>query len=263
MSTKTAPRRALITGASSGIGYELAKLFAADGWSLVLAARGEDKLKALADELRSRHNIAVEVVPIDLSQPGAAEKLFAAATAGGQPITGLVNNAGFGLYGPYASNDVTQIEDLIQVNVASLAALTRLALPEMVIRRGGYILNVASAAGFQPGPLMAVYFASKAFVLHLSEAIAEEMAAAGIHVTALCPGPVHTDFARRASMEDVQMFKGSILRAEDVARDGYRGLMRGKRIVIPGVKYKVLLFAGRFAPRALLTKIAMRMQSRG
>lgn len=262
MTSSASPRRALVTGASSGIGAELARLLAADGWSLVLAARGEDRLRQLADELRSKHGAAVDVAPIDLAQPGAAERLFALATAHGRPIACLVNNAGFGLYGPYAANDLKAIEDLIQLNIAALASLTRLALPEMLTRRSGYILNVASAAAFQPGPLMAVYYASKAFVLHLSEAIAEEVAAAGIRVTALCPGPVKTDFARRASMEHSRLFAGAILDPARVARLGYRGMLRGKRIVIPGFKYQALLFAGRLAPRSLLAKIAMRMQAR-
>ncbi len=263
MAEKTAnTRRVLITGASGGIGLELARLFAADGWELALAARNAATLAEVAADLSAKYGARVEVFPTDLSQVGAPEQLFAAVTRDDRPIAALVNNAGFGLYGLFAGMDLAQIQALMQLNMATLTTLTRLALPAMISNRSGYVLNVASAAAFQPGPLMAAYFASKAYVLHLTEAIAEEARSAGVRVTALCPGPTETGFARRAAAEDVALFQGSILTAEGVARKGYRGLMRGKRIVIPGLKFKILLAAQKFAPRSLVTKIAMQMQAR-
>lgn len=260
--TSITPRRALITGASGGIGYELARVMAADRWDLVLAARSADKLTEIAGQLSSAHGVQIETVPIDLAVPKATRELFAAATAGGRPITALVNNAGFGLFGPFAEADPASVDQLIQLNIAALTDLTRLALPDMVARRSGYVLNVASAAAFQPGPLMAIYYASKAYVLHFSEAIAEELAASGVRVTALCPGATETGFAQRADMQNSRLFHGHILSAAAVAKAGYNGLLRGQRVVIPGWKYKILTTAVRFAPRTLAAKIARAMQER-
>lgn len=260
--SSTTRRRALITGASSGIGHELARLFAADGWDLVLAARSADKLSGIAGQLSQAHQVQAQAVPIDLSVPGAARELFDAARAQGQPLSALVNNAGFGLFGPFVEADLAGIQQLLQLNIAALTELTRLALPEMVARHSGYVLNVASAAAFQPGPLMAIYYASKAYVLHFSEAIAEELSGSGVHVTALCPGATETGFAHRAAMEDSRLFRGGTMTAPAVAKAGYDGMLRGRRVVIPGWKYKVLTTAVRFAPRTLITKIARAMQER-
>lgn len=261
-STSSTRRRALITGASGGIGYELARVMAADHWDLVLAAHSGDKLSELAGQLASAYQVQVNTVPIDLAVPGVARQLFAAATAAGPPLTAVVNNAGFGLFGPFAEADPASIDQLIQLNIAALTDLTRLALPDMVARRSGYILNVASAAAFQPGPLMAIYYASKAYVLHFSEAIAEELSGSGVFVTALCPGATETGFAQRAAMEDSRLFQGGVLSAATVAQAGYRGMLSGRRVVIPGWKYKVLTTAVRFSPRTLTAKIAKAMQER-
>ena len=261
-SSSAATRRVLITGASGGIGYELARLFAADRWDLVLAARSADKLSEIAGELSAAHGVNVQTVPIDLSQPGAALQLFDASHSPGHPLTALVNNAGFGLFGPFAESDLSAVDQLIQLNIAALTDLTRLALPEMLAQRHGYILNVASAAAFQPGPLMAVYYASKAYVLHFSEAIAEELDGSGVRVTALCPGPTETGFKQRAAMEGSKLFQSGAISAQDVAKAGYEGLLHGKRVVIPGFKFKLLTTSVRFVPRTLAAKIAKAMQER-
>jgi short-subunit dehydrogenase len=261
-SPSAAARRVLITGASGGIGYELAKLFAADRWDLVLAARSGDKLSAIAGELSAAHRVHVQTVPIDLCQPGAARQLVDASHSSGHPLTALVNNAGFGVFGPFAESDLMVVDQLIQLNIAVLTDLTRLALPEMVAQRHGYILNVASLAAFQPGPLMAVYYASKAYVLHFSEAIAEELDGTGVRVTALCPGPTETGFVQRAAMKGSKLFERGVMSAQDVAKGGYEGLLHGKRVVIPGFKNKLLSTSVRFAPRILAAKIAKAMQER-
>ena len=255
-------RRVLITGASGGIGYELARLFAADRWDLVLAVRNGDKLNEIAGELSAAHKVEVQTVPIDLCQSGAARQLFDASRSAGQPLTALVNNAGFGLFGPFAEAEPAAVDQLIQLNIAVLTELTRLALPELIARRHGYILNVASAAAFQPGPLMAVYYASKAYVLHFAEAIAEELEGSGVRVTALCPGPTETGFMHRAAMEGSKLFQSGVMSAQDVAKAGYEGLLHGKRLVIPGFKYKFLTTAVRFAPRIWAAKIAKAVQER-
>jgi short-subunit dehydrogenase len=262
MNASTTPRRALITGASGGIGYELAQLFAGDGWNLVLAARNADKLTEISGQLARRYQVAVQTVPIDLTEPGAAARLVEASRRAGEPIGALVNNAGFGIFGPFVGADPEQVRQLIQLNIMALTELTRLLLPEMVSQRSGYVLNVASAAAFQPGPLMAIYYASKAYVLHFTEAIAEEVAPSGVRVTALCPGPTETGFMERASMEDSKLFSSGVMTAKSVAEAGYQGLLRGKRVVIPGFKFKLLTTAVRFAPREWAAKIAMAMQSR-
>ena len=248
-STDASRRRVLITGASGGLGYELAKLFAADGWSLMLAARSGDKLQRVAAELAAAHRVDAQTTAIDLSQPGAAEHLFAACQQSG-PLSALVNNAGFGTWGPFAESDPGTVTQMIQLNIATLTELTRLVLPDMLRARHGYVLNMASAAAFQPGPLMAVYFATKAYVLHFSEAIAEELAGTGVRVSALCPGPTETGFMHRAAMEESKLFQSGVMDAAWVARQGYEGLLHGRRIVVPGLKYRLTSTAVKFAARA-------------
>lgn len=253
----------LVTGASGGIGYELCKLFARDGYPLLVAARSENKLKALAEELRTAHGTAVTICPLDLADPRAPEQLFEASRRMDAPVEVLVNNAGFGTYGPFAEADLTATLQMLQVNVVALTHLTRLILPGMRERHQGRILNVASIAGFQPGPLMAVYYASKAYVLHFSEALAEELTKTGVTVTALCPGPTATGFLTRAGVEDVKVFNGSnVMDVGVVARIGYRGLMRGKRVVIPGLRNKLLVQSSRLVPRRVVTAVVRRLQER-
>ena len=250
---------ALITGPSSGIGLDLAHLFAADGHDVVLVARSEGKLRELAAELEGRHGIAAHVIVADLARPDAPRDVFAAAP----PVDVLVNNAGFGLSGPFAETALRTELDMIQVNIAALTHLTKLFLPQMLERRRGRILNVASTASFQPGPLMAVYYATKAYVLSFSEAIAEELTGTGVTVTALCPGPTATGFQKTAHRRPGTALKVmKPVPSLDVARAGYRGLMRGQRVVIPGVKNKLGVQSLRVTPRAVVTKLVRALQER-
>ena len=252
------PRRpvALITGASSGIGTELAREFARHGHDLILAARTAPRLRSLAAELTAAHGVQCQELAVDLAQPGAAASVAARLEESGLAVDILVNNAGFGLWGPFHEQDPGRIGEMIQVNVVALTELTRLLLPGMVARRQGRILNVASTAAFAPGPLMAVYYATKAYVLSFSEAIANELREHGIVVTALCPGPTRTRFAATASLQGSHLFKGpNVMDPAAVARAGYAALMAGRTVVIPGVMNKVLVQAIRVAPRRVVTGI--------
>lgn len=251
-------RTALITGASSGIGLELARLFAADKWDLALVARTEAKLNELASELQTAHGITARVVAADLAKTDAPAQIIESLR--GVEIEALVNNAGFGLGGEFAKTDLSAELEMIQVNVTALTHLTKLVLPAMVARRRGAILNVASTAAFQPGPLMAVYYATKAYVLSFSEAIADELRNSGVTVTALCPGPTDTGFAAVAKTESSTLF--TMMRpadAESVARAGYDAMKSGKRIAIPGTKNKLLAQSIRVTPRRLVTTIVRKM----
>jgi len=253
-------RTALITGSSSGIGLELARLFAADKWDVALVARSEGKLQDLAAELQRAHGIKAHVVAADLAKPDAPANIMAALA--GVEIDALVNNAGLGIGGEFAKTDLNVELETIQVNVTALTHLTKLVLPEMIARRRGAILNVASTASFQPGPLMAVYYATKAYVLSFSEAIADELRNSGVTVTALCPGPTETGFASAANMESAALFK--MMRpadAKSVARAGYDAMKSGKRIVIPGAKNKLLAQSIRVTPRRMVTMIVRKMNS--
>lgn len=258
-------RTALITGASSGIGRELARRFARDGHGLVLVARREAELRELAAELGRAHGVRVTVVARDLARPEAPDEVFGAVQAAGIGVDFLVNNAGFGVYGPFLTSDLRRQLDSIQVNAAALTHLTGLFLPGMASRRWGRILNVASTAAFQPGPLMAVYYASKAYVLSFSEALADELSGSGVRVTALCPGPTRSGFQAEAKMEISRLFQGNLLLGgamdpADVAEAGYRGMLRGETIVIPGARNALVANAVRFLPRKVVTRIARKAQ---
>jgi uncharacterized protein len=255
---------ALITGASSGIGEDLARLFAADGHNLILVARGGERLHALAGELRDRQQIDASVIVADLSDPASPDRIAHEVAERPQPIDVLVNNAGFGQYGLFVKADATEMGRLLQVNVGALTLLTRLLLPGMLSRRSGRVLNVASTAAFQPGPLMAAYYASKAYVLSLSEALSEETRGTGVTITCLCPGPTTTRFQARAGMQKSKLFKMlSTMSSAEVALAGYRGVMTGRRLVIPGFMNKVGVHANRFAPRILAPRIVRALQSEG
>jgi short-subunit dehydrogenase len=252
---------ALITGASSGIGLELANLFARDGSDLVLVARSEGKLREIASRFEREFGIATRVLAADLARPHAAQELVMTLNVHEVTIDALVNNAGFGLAGPFVATDLEKELEMIQVNIVALTELTKLLLPGMVTRRSGRILNLASTASFQPGPLMAVYYATKAYVLSFSEAIADELRDSGVTVTALCPGPTDTGFAAAASMESARLFKMmKPMNSAAVARVGYEAMKRGKRVVIPGLRNKVLAQSIRVTPRRMVTAIVRKLQ---
>jgi len=253
---------ALVTGASGGIGEELARLFAADGHSLVLVARSRDKLSALAEELSDRHNVNARVLPADLARAEAPREIFEELQSDAVTVDALVNNAGIGSYGLFAETDAKTELDLLQINVVALTHLTKLFLPQMIARRRGYVLNVASTAAFQPGPLMAVYYASKAYVLSFSEALANETSGTGVRVSVLCPGPTETGFVAAAGMGESKLFDANVMSARAVAVEGYRGMLSGKTIVIPGFRNRLLASGYRFAPRGLITKIVRGIQER-
>ena len=251
---------ALITGASSGIGHELARVFAQHGYDLVLVARSREQLLYVAGQLREQAGVTVHVIVKDLARPTAAEELVAELSGSSLAIDVLVNNAGVGTYGPFAQTPLPAMVDLMYVNMMTLTHLTRLLLPEMIQRTSGKILNVASTAAFQPGPLMAVYYASKAYVLSLSEALANELAGSGVTVTALCPGPTRSAFQQRAGIRHTRLMSGRIMDAASVARIGYDGLMHGRPVIIPGFRNRLLAFAVRLMPRSVVMRVVRRMQ---
>jgi uncharacterized protein len=258
-----ARQTALVTGASGGIGYELAKVFAAGGYDLVLAARSAGKLEELAGELRTRHGIAARILAANLARDGAADEVFGAMATAGVHVDVLVNNAGFATYGPFTETDVRAELDEMHLNMVTLTHLTKLFLPGMVSRRWGGVLNVASTAAFQPGPLMAVYYATKAYVLSFSEALAEELRGTGVTVTVLAPGPTETGFQDRAAMRESKLFSNvKVADAASVARAGYEGFRAGRRIVIPGLVNRLLAQSYRLTPRAMTTRVVRSMQER-
>lgn len=261
MNDKTSPSSsrplALVTGASGGIGLHLAEELAQAGHDLVLVARRESALQALAERLR-RQGAAVTVIALDLAaEPDA---LVARLAALGLSPEVLVNNAGFGLFGKHADTDLADEQQLIDLNITALTRLTKQLLPAMLARGRGRILNVASTAAFQPGPYMAVYFASKAYVLSYSEALAEELRGTGVSVTALCPGPTASGFQDRAAMQDSAMVKSkSLPSAQSVARFGVQALMRGRTVAIAGWMNWLMAQSVRFTPRWLVTRVVAYM----
>jgi len=251
------PAWALVTGASSGIGAELARLLAADGNHLVLVARSKDRLEQLAAELTQQHRITTRVLPKDLSRPGAAQELF--AEVADIPISTLVNNAGFGRYGNFLETNWPATEEMMQVNMVALAELTRRFAEPMIARRFGRILNVASVAAFQPGPTVSVYYASKAFVYSFSYALALELEPFGVTVTTLCPGTTRTAFFERANIHLKRPYP--LMDARVVALAGYRGMLKGKRVVIPGWANWLMARISPCLPSALTASIVRRIHS--
>ena len=251
----------LITGASSGIGRELARLFAGDGAELVLVARSEGRLRELADELAAQYGVRAQVMPADLSQPTGPGQITEALAQQHIEVDVLVNNAGFGAHGPVAGTGVARQLEMIEVNVAALTRLTALLLPGMLERRRGAILNVASTAAFAPGPNQAVYCATKAYVLSFTEALAEEVRGSGVRVCCLAPGATDTGFAAQAGMGSTRLFRWGVMDAGRVARAGHEGLRRGRTLVIPGVLNQALAFSVRLSPRILVAKISGYLQA--
>jgi uncharacterized protein len=247
MTTKVA----LVTGASAGLGAEFARQLSKRGHRLVLAARRKDRLEVLAKELGD-----ARAVTIDLSKADAAAKLMADLEAHGETVDLLVNNAGFGLIGRFAELDARRERQMIDLNIGTLADLCRAVAPGMIEQKSGGIINVASTAAFQPGPKMAVYFATKAFVLSLTEALHEELRPHGIHVTCLCPGPTRTEFGDVAGFGGNGLFDRVAMESPEVVKAGLQGLDSNKAVVVPGLVNKVTANSGRFAPRSVVRKIA-------
>jgi short-subunit dehydrogenase len=253
-------KTALITGASGGIGYELAKLFAKDHHNVVLVARTAPRLAQFADELKAQFGIAAKAVPLDLTAAPAPQFLFDQLQREGIAVDILVNNAGYGLFGEFAKISLEENLGQIQLNITALTHLTKLFLGPMIERHSGRIMNVASTAGFQPGPLMAVYYATKAYVISFSEALANELKGSGVTVTCLCPGPTDTGLQERAGMENTRLVKTlRLMDAKTVARDGYRGLMSGRTLVVSGLRNWLLAESVRFSPRKLVTAVSRKL----
>lgn len=247
---------ALITGGGSGLGLELAKLFAADGYSLILVSRNEAHLKQAQAELEAAYHATVEIISLDLTDLEALPGIFMKLKERGLKINVLVNNAGFGLLGAFTELDIKKQLNTIALNISALTYLTRLFLDQAP--ENAKILNMSSLAAFQPGPYMNVYYATKAYVLSFSEALAEELEDKNISVTALCPGPVATDFWKVSDPNRTRVPRTTMisrLSPEFVARAGYRGLQQGRRVVVPGIMNKLLIFANRFLPRSIVTSI--------
>ena len=250
----------LVTGASTGIGEELARMFAEHGCPLILVARHEARLRELAEEWTRRYGVPVQVLAKDLARPTAAEEIHAAVTDERKGVSILVNNAGFGGKGLFAGGDLSNYVDMVQVNVTSLMQLTHRFLQPMITRGRGRILNVASTAAFAPGPLMAIYYASKAFVVSFSYALAEEVNGTGVTVTTVCPGPTRTRFHDRAGTTRSERVYGRwMMDAREVAESSYRALMEGRRMVTPGFTNKLTVQLARCAPMRLAARVTRRV----
>ena len=251
----TLPKTTLITGASSGIGKALAYHFAKDGYQLVLAARSVVKMQALADDLQKQFKVLVTVISADLETDEGAVKLHADVKARGIVLSVLVNNAGYGAFGEFKDTALQSELAMMRLNMNTVVVLTKLFLPDLLATRGK-ILNTASTAAFQPGPYMAVYYATKAFVLSFSEAMAAELEDTGVTVTALCPGPTASGFQAKANLGNSALIKGKKLpTSEEVAASGYRAMQRGQRVYIPGLMNWVMAQSMRITPRNLATKV--------
>lgn len=256
----TAPRSfTLVTGASTGIGRELARIAASRGSHVILVARSADKLSELAKDLRAIAGVEAEVIALDLGLPEAPGALEREVTRRGLVVDTLVNNAGFGSLGPFHEASLATQLEMVRLNIEALTALTGLFLPPMVRRGRGRILNVASTAALQPGPLMAVYYASKAYVLSFSEAIAEELRGTGVTVTALLPGPTRTEFQARAEMEGSGLVRLGLASARSVAEVGYRAMEAGRVVVIPGLFNRMLALSVRVSPRSMVRRVVKRL----
>jgi short-subunit dehydrogenase len=253
-----AAKLALVTGASYGLGLEFAKLLAQAGYDLALVARSAEKLETNAQQVRSRYRVAVTPVAVDLGDAASIDRISQRVPA----CDVLINNAGFANYGKFAELSEERVLDEVQLDVVALTRLTRRYLPQMIARGSGKVLNVASTAAFVPGPTAAVYYASKAFVLSFSEALAYEVRGSGVTVTCLCPGPTKTGFQERAKAESLLLFRLPLADATKVAKEGVEGMMRGKPVVVPGVFNKIVAFSPRFSPRNVLLAVSAKLLQR-
>lgn len=250
----------LVTGASSGIGRELARCFAAEGCVLVLTARREAELQALADELRRAHGTEATVLTADLGVADGVGHLLDGLHARGLAPDVLVNNAGFGAHGEFTAIDAERTRTLLALNVEAPTLLAHALLPAMRARRRGGVLNVASTAAFQPGPYMAAYYASKAYVLSLSEALYEECRGDGVAVTALCPGPTATGFAAEADVTRTRLFRLGAMDAATVARAGHAAFRAGRLLLVPGWRNRIGAFSVRLTPRGVVRRLVTALQ---
>jgi hypothetical protein len=253
---------ALVTGASAGIGVDLAECFAKDGYGLILTARSEAALADVAARLAKTYNVPATIVPLDLGVPGAGEKLAAEVGSRGLSVDVLVNNAGFGHAGAFDASDASDELGMIDLNIRALVELTHIYWPGMLANRRGGVLNVASTAAFQPGPLMAVYYASKAFVLSFSEALWKEAEKTGVKVSCLCPGPTASKFRERAGTGKTRLSRvGTPMTSMSVARMGYRAFQKNRRVMITGGRNKLLAGVAPFVPRKTLLSMVHNLQS--
>lgn len=256
-------KTALITGASAGLGIEFARNFAKDGHNLVLVARRAEKMEALAEELKDEHGVEIKVMCKDLSKMDEVQSIFETLQKENIHIDFLVNNAGFGDWGNFHESDWEKIEGMLDVNIKALTKLTYLFIKPMIQKGEGKIMNVASMAAFQPGPLMAVYYATKAYVLSFSEAIRTEIKGTGVTVTILCPGPTESEFQSVANLGKSKLFKHTrIPTSKEVVDFGYRELMKGSMTVVPGFLNKIVVKSVRFVPRKFVLKVARKIQER-
>jgi short-subunit dehydrogenase len=246
---------ALVTGASSGIGYELAKLFAKDGKNIVVLARSQDKLEELKTEIEDKYGTGVKVLIKDLSDPNSAQEIFSELEKESINVDVLVNNAGFTVWGKFAETDWQKESEMIQVNITSLTQLTKLYLNKMLEDGSGRILNVASLIGFTPAPLESIYSASKSYVLHFSEALANELKGTPVKITCLCPGMTETLFYERANMQNCRAAQMKMMDSATAAKVGYQALKKGKVIAIPGLQNRLLLYLMKIVPRSVGTAI--------
>ncbi|ANB59910.1 SDR family NAD(P)-dependent oxidoreductase [Anoxybacteroides amylolyticum] len=255
-------KNVLITGASSGIGYEFAARFAKEGYNIIAVARNKQKLDELKRQLEKTYGITVWIYAKDLSNQNEVHDLYETLKNEQLDVHILVNNAGFGLYGEFVETELQEELNMIDLNIKTLTHLTKCVVLDMVKRNEGKILNVASTAAFQPGPFMAVYYATKAYVLSFSEALSNELRHTNVTVSALCPGPTATGFADRANLQQSKLFKSGVMDVKQVVEAGYRGVMNNKTVIIPGLANKLLAFSVRFMPRKFVTNIVRKVQDR-
>lgn len=255
-------KTALITGASGGFGLDFAHRFARDGHNVIIVARSKDKLESIAAELSAEYGIIATPLVYDLTDPTSPQKLYDDVTARDIQVDFLVNNAGFAAYGEFYELDLERQTNMIQINITTLTHLTRLFLPQMIERQSGKVLNVASTAAFMPGPLMAVYYASKSYVLSFTEALAKELENTGVTATVLCPGPTATGFQSRADMENSKLVQGNLMRSEDVVNQGYEAMMNARAVYIPGWMNRIQAMLPRFLPRGAVRQLVYSAQGR-
>ncbi len=254
-----AGKTALITGASRGLGYELCRLLAEDGYNLILIARDRERLRRAADEFEKAYGVAVKTMVKDLSLPEASREIYETLKQESVQVDILVNNAGFGMFGRFVNSDPAGVRALLEVNITALTLLTRLFLKDMISRRRGRIMNVASLGAYQAGPFMATYYASKAYVLSFTESLGNELAGTGVTVTAFCPGRTRTEFDKTAGVKKLKWLDDCMMDAGKAAQIGYKALMKGKRIVISGWQNRLIAYVSRLLPRKLVNFVVMRM----